>query len=294
MNKIPENIEAGSEIEVQISPFGSFVNTDDEGEKRSQVCDRAALDAMVAAFDTPVLVDFDHASEDGESTEAAAWVESLRVDDELGLMGRFRFTDKGAEAAKFRRYRFISPVWNTDGEDRPIKLLRVGLTNRPQIPVKPLINSVRKHNPPEGVPETTKENPKMDKLKELLGLAADASDEDVLAAVTALKGEVEAAKAEKADAEAEAFANANCETEEEKEALKNAFKASAETAKALVNAFRKAKRAEGDIPKKPLVNSIGATPKLKAAKSASDVRAEMAALPPAERAAYFKAHASEF
>ena len=90
----------------------------------------------------------------------------------------------------------------------------------------------------------------MDKLKELLGLAADASDDDVLSAVTALKGEVEAAKTEKADAEAEAeaFANENGETEEEKEALKNAFKASA----------------------------------------------EMAALPPAERAAYFKAHASEF
>ena len=93
MNKIPENIEPGSEIEVQISPFGSFSNTDDEGEKHVQVCDRAAFDAVVAAFDAPVLVDFDHASEDGESTEAAAWVESLRVDDELGLMGRFLFTD---------------------------------------------------------------------------------------------------------------------------------------------------------------------------------------------------------
>ena len=72
------------------------------------------------------------------------------------------------------------------------------------------------------------------------------------------------------------------------------YRSSAETAKALVNAFRKAKPAEGDIPKKPLVNSVGATPKFKAAKSAGDVRAEMAALPPAERAAYFKAHASEF
>ena len=46
MNKIPENIEAGSEIEVQISPFGNFSNTDDEGEKHIQVCDRAALDAV--------------------------------------------------------------------------------------------------------------------------------------------------------------------------------------------------------------------------------------------------------
>ena len=135
----------------------------------------------------------------------------------------------------------------------------------------------------------------MDKLKELLGLAPESSDEDVLSAVTALKGEVEAAKAQKAEAEAEAFANANTEDETEKEALKNAYKAAPEVAKTLVNAF-KAKKQPKDtkIPEKPLINSMGKHPEIKTAKTPGDARAEMAALPPAERAKYFKEHSSEF
>ena len=135
----------------------------------------------------------------------------------------------------------------------------------------------------------------MDKLKELLGLAPESSDEDVLSAVTALKGEVEAAKAQKAEAEAEAFANANTEDETEKEALKNAYKAAPEATKALVNAFKAKKEAkEPKVPEKPLINSMGKTPDIKTAKTPGDARAEMAALPPAERAKYFKEHCSEF
>ena len=98
----------------------------------------------------------------------------------------------------------------------------------------------------------------MDKLKELLGLAPEASEEDVVAAVTALKEKADEADAAKQDAAAEAFANSH-----------------------------------KDCGMDPLLNSMGKTPELKPTKSAGDARAEMAALPPAERAAYFKAHAEE-
>ena len=221
--QLPETVKSGDVIEVQICLIGEFNNLSEDGWQH-QLCDKQALKHVAEMFVDPILVDFDHASEDGEHTEAAAWIESLRFDEESGLWGGFRFTDKGAEAISGRRYRFVSPVWNTDKNDRPKKLLRVGLTNRPQIGGKPILNSVRKHKPPEVSPETPKENPEMDKLKELLGLAPESSDEDVLSAVTALKGEVEAAKAQKAEAEAEAFANANTEDETEKEALKKSGK----------------------------------------------------------------------
>lgn len=291
---LPETAKSGDVIEVQICPIGEFNNLSEDGW-HLQVCDREALKHVAEMFKEPILVDFDHASEEGEHTEAAAWIESLRFDEESGLWGSFRFTDKGAEAISGRRYRFVSPVWNTDKNDRPEKLLRVGLTNRPQIGGKPILNSVRKHKPPEVSPETPKENPEMDKLKELLGLAPESSDEDVLSAVTALKGEVEAAKAQKAEAEAEAFANANTEDETEKEALKNAYKAAPEVAKTLVNAFKAKKQPkETEIPEKPLINSMGKHPEIKTAKTPGDARAEMAALPPAERAKYFKEHCSEF
>lgn len=293
-NILPEKVNAGDAVEVLICPVGEFPNIDDEGTEHPQLCDETALTAVAAAFTDPVLVDFDHSSDEGGSTEAAAWIEALAFDAERGLVGSFRFTDTGAAAIAGRRYRFVSPVWNVDEQHRPISLLRVALTNRPQIEGDPIINSVRKHKPPEVSPETPKENPEMDKLKELLGLAPESSDEDVLAAVTALKTEVEAAKAEKADAEAEAFANANTEAEEEKEALKNAYKAAPEATKALVNAMRAKKPKEAKAPEKPLLNSMGKTPDLKQAKTPVDARAEMAALPPAERAAYFKEHSSEF
>ena len=291
--QLPETVKSGDVIGVQICPIGEFENVSEDGQ-HLQLCDREALKNVAEMFEQPILVDFDHASEDGD-TEAAAWIESLRFDEESGLWGSFRFTDKGAEAISGRRYRFVSPVWNVDGNNRPKKLLRVGLTNRPQIGGKPILNSVRKHKPPEVSPETPKENPEMDKLKELLGLAPESSDEDVLSAVTALKGEVEAAKAQKAEAEAEAFANANTEDETEKEALKNAYKAAPEATKALVNAFKAKKEAkETKIPEKPLINSMGKHPEIKTAKTPGDARAEMAALPPAERAKYFKEHRSEF
>ena len=292
--QLPETAKSGDVIEVQICPIGEFNNLSEDGWQH-QLCDKQALKHVAEMFEEPILVDFDHASEDGEHTEAAAWIESLRFDEESGLWGSFRFTDRGAEAISGRRYRFVSPVWNVDRNNRPKKLLRVGLTNRPQIGGKPILNSVRKHKPPEVSPETPKENPEMDKLKELLGLAPESSDEDVLSAVTALKGEVEAAKAQKAEAEAEAFANANTEDETEKEALKNAYKAAPEATKALVNAFKAKKEAkETKIPEKPLINSMGKHPEIKTAKTPGDARAEMAALPPAERAKYFKEHCSEF
>lgn len=131
----------------------------------------------------------------------------------------------------------------------------------------------------------------MDKLKELLGLAPEASEEDVVAAVTALKEKADEADTAKQDAAAEAFANSHKDCGMDAEALKNAWKAAPAETEALVNSFKKPEPAK--VPKKPLLNSLGKTPALKAAKSAADARAEMAALPPAERAKYFKEHAAE-
>lgn len=290
------DVKPGDEIEVQLSPFGRFTNTDEEGKETVQLCDQAAFDGLVKNFTEPVLIDFDHKCEDGSDTEAAAWVESMRVDDKLGLMATFKMTDEGAAALAGLRYRFISPVWHTDEAGRPIKLLRAGLTNRPQIPVKPLINSVREHSPAGAVqPNSKKETPQMEELKKLLGLAAEASEADVIAAVTALKTKADEAEAKQKEAEAEAFANANAPDDaEKKEVLKNAYKQAPEVAKALVNAYGKKPADGGKLPEKPLINSQGKQPQLKpGAKSKDELRAEMASLAPSERAAFFKDHAAE-
>ena len=230
-------------------------------------------------------MDFEHKSETGKidsDTTAAAWVSNLSVTDE-GLVGDLKFTDAGADAVSSRRLRFLSPVFRLGEGDRPVELHSVALTNTPNIPVRCVLNKAPIETP-------KKEHPKMDKIKEALGLAPEATDEDVLAKVTELKEqnaalnkEKEEAETARKDAEADAFAEEHkgvCN----KEALKAAYLANKETAVALVKGLVKPAEAPQTI-----LNKSGKDPVV--ANKAS--RESLAALPPAERAAYYQQHASE-
>lgn len=270
---------------VQLCPIGDWP----KGEI-VQHCDRAALEAVVAGWKAAgskeILMDFEHKSETGKidsDTTAAAWISNLAVTDQ-GLVGDLKFTDAGADAVSSRRLRFLSPVFRLGEGDRPIELHTVALTNTPNIPVRCVLNKA-----PVVTPK--KENPKMDKIKEALGLAPEATDEDVLAKVTELKDanaalnkEKEEADAARKDAEADAFAEEHkgvCN----KEALKAAYLANKETAVALVNGLVKPVAQ----PEQVILNKSGKDPVV--ANKAS--RESLAALPPSQRAAFYKEHAAE-
>ena len=131
----------------------------------------------------------------------------------------------------------------------------------------------------------------MDKLKELLGLAADASDEDVVAAVTALQEQVAQANKEKEDAEAESFAEehkAVCN----KDALKKAYLLNKEAARGLVAGLVPAvpAPAKKEEPPQTILNKeTSATPALK-----NKAREGLAACKSAaERVDYVQKHAAE-
>ena len=113
----------------------------------------------------------------------------------------------------------------------------------------------------------------MDKLKELLGLAPDATEDDVLAAVGQLKEQIAAANKEKEEAEADSFAEepkAVCN----KEALKSAYLMNKDAAKALVAGL--VKPAKAQAPEQVVLNKeTVATPKI---ARAGDPRSEMASL----------------
>lgn len=265
---MPKSVRGGEEIEVLVSPLGTFPHPDGE-----QICTREAFDALVEKWradgEPEILVDFDHASETGGATEAAAWATKLSSDDE-GLHAVFRMTDKGAEALTATRYRYLSPAWYVD-EGHPTELSTIALTNRPNLPVPRLLNrkpadaapaqnaegdahlpdpaSAGEGNPPEEGNTTTTKNPDMDKLREILGLAAEATDEEVYAAVEALRSERDALKAEKAeaeaaaeaarlDAEADKFVDEQGDKIADRDACKNAFKRDPEGTRALFNAIR--------------------------------------------------------
>ena len=240
--QLPETIKPGDVLPaVQLCPFGNF-----PGEKSMQVCDRAAFEQLIADWrangSKEILMDFEHQSEVeriDSDTRAAAWISNLAIDDERGLVGDVKFTDQGAEAVSNRRLRFLSCTWYTDKAGRPTKMTTVALTNKPNIPVAPILNK----EPVPGV-KTVEEkkgsNMDIEKLKQALGLPAEATEEQVLAAIQegqdakARAAELQA-NAEKASLEKEAdeFAEANAK-KCNKEVLKAQYIANKDVAKALV------------------------------------------------------------
>lgn len=249
---LPEKVAAGDETWVMLAPWGSHPKWDDEKEEWvDQLLDEEAGSRLVAAFGGEVLVDADHSSENGGSTEAQAWI--VELDDRPdGLWALFRWTDKGAEAVSGRRWRFVSPAWTVDADGRPDRLVSCALTNRPNIPAKPILNSAA-----GGSGEHPKGNPAMEELKKALGLAPDAADADALAAVQALQAEIASLKEAQLNAEAETFADEHKDKVQDKAVLANAYRKDPELAKKLVLNM-KAPRKEPETPKKPVCNGAGA------------------------------------
>lgn len=276
-----EQVNPGQQVEVQLAPPGAYnqiVEDDDaEGGKKviTQIVDQEAIDRLVRNFKDDVLVDADHNSEkDGGSTEAQAWVKSLRNDPDRGLVAVFEFTDVGAEAVNGKRYRYVSPAWTMGEDGRPEKLVSVGMTNKPNLPVAPVLNMRAISNTAEGGAESpaqtetgsaakaaTNGNPSpadvqqkehnMDKIKEVLGLPPEATDEDVLAAIQALATKVGDMEAAQNAAEAEQFAEENKDKVEDPEVLKNCYLKDKEMAKAIVANCRKAQ-----VIEKPVVKTV--------------------------------------
>jgi hypothetical protein len=298
---LPKSVKSGEEISVLVSPIGTFPHPDGE-----QHCTREAFDALVAKWEADgkpeILVDFDHASEMGGATEAAAWATELTSEDD-GLHAVFRMTDKGAEALTATRYRYLSPAWYVDEEGHPTELSTIALTNRPNLPVPRLLNrkpdaepapaqnaeageanlpdpaGAGEGNPPEEGNTTEPQKNDMDKLREMLGLAAEATDEEVLAAVDALRAErdqlrsekeqMEAAAKEAAlDAEADKFVEEQGDKIADRDACKNAYKRDPEGTRALFNAIR--------IPAKPAEPADGKPARVVDVNAAKRPEAELA------------------
>ena len=238
--------DGSTQVKVQLSPFGEFT-LHDGGAMNGKVqhCTREAFEALVANWKATgshdVLVDVDHASASGGSTEAAAWAKNLRVEDD-GLCADFELTPRGRELVEGRSYRFVSPGWTLSKDGTPIALCSVALTNRPNLPVKPMVNASAEaggRDPDD--PNSRKDNPEMDikKIAAALGLPETATEEEVLAAVKAMQDREAQAAAEAANAKAEEFAEnavkAGKIAANSKEAVKAAYLKSPEVAQEMLN-----------------------------------------------------------
>lgn len=297
---LPETIKFNDELEIQIAPHGDHpgVMTLDDGQERDviQRCGPDDLQRIADAFTgSEILVDCDHTSDHGGSTEAQAWITAMRHDPERGLMATLKWTDIGAAAVSNRRYRFVSPVFAVAETDTdivlPTALLTLSLTNKPNLPVGCVLNSSQ---PPTTVQTPVEDrNVNMDKIKELLALAPEADEEAVLAALNTLLTEnaelkTAAAASETAalNAEAEKVADDEEDKIENREAFIRLYVENREYARTMLGVLK--------APAAParVTNSREARKPVRATKG-SDVLATYNSLKGKERRAYLRENAAE-
>lgn len=242
MNK---ELKAGDLIpNVQIAPFGEYKNVTTSGREVTQHCDKEAFERIVAAFDKELIVDVEHKSELTDDTEAAGWIQKVKVDDERGLVGDIKVSAKGAELLNGLNYRFGSPAFLLDENDRPMVLTSFALTNRPAMEdIDPVYNRkpIIKGETGESITlNKEQEDPMNEELKKMLGLPEDATNEMVLECVQKTVNELaEIRKGEedkKLDEEADEFVKDL--PEDIKESVKNSYKANKEVTSTIMNAVK--------------------------------------------------------
>ena len=130
-----------------ITPLGEFVGSSTDGKPTKEIIDEESIIQMARQTEE-LLLDRDHASmrsQDERNTKAYGWISGLKaivgLGDMDGLYGTIKWTPDGIELVKERSYRFLSPVFELDGDGRAVKLVNVALTNRPALPLPPIINS---------------------------------------------------------------------------------------------------------------------------------------------------------
>jgi len=147
--------------------------------------DRADAERCIEAFKRlgrDLVIDYEHQTLADVEAPASGWVTELALRDD-GLWAHVNWTRRAKGMIEAREYRYLSPVLlhrTAGGGRRPYELGPVALTNHPAIEGQPPL--VNKDQPGRGPDEEVS----MDWLKKLLGLGAEAKDDDVKAGVEGL------------------------------------------------------------------------------------------------------------
>ena len=141
-NIIKETIDNG-ETEVQIATVGTVVGSDIDGNPVEQNFTEDSLQKIAENTTDEVLVDAEHQSEKGGTTEAKGWLSKLNFVPGKGLFGSIKWTDIGRKLVENRVFRWLSPSWLIDKVTRePVAMTSVALTNKPSQMgrIDPIIN----------------------------------------------------------------------------------------------------------------------------------------------------------
>lgn len=175
---------------IQLLPLGAIQLRDGRGP--FHLADRRAAAAVIEASRaragrTAIMVDYDHQSFYGAregvggQAPAAGWIDpaSLTAEDD-GIWADVEWTDAAARKLAAREYRYISPLFTFDPATRAVRaLVNAGLTNTPAI--EQLAAVASQNFQPENEMDVSK-------IAVAAGLAATATESEVVARVAALAG----------------------------------------------------------------------------------------------------------
>ncbi|MDD4736636.1 MAG: phage protease [Kiritimatiellae bacterium] len=203
-------------------PFGDYDWRRTDGQMVIQRFDEDAGKLIASAFNVavPILGRFvrkpvyiGHPDVPGNETrwpdkKSYGWItgaEIVEVDNQRGVRFACKWSQAGQELVANGHFLFYSPYWgmipaghadNGRPVYRPAKLVSMGLVNDPNIPVPAMANENQK-----GEEHMDKYKELLAKLAKALGMAADATEEAILAKAGSAQSELAAATQAKATAE---------------------------------------------------------------------------------------------
>ena len=147
LNTKIEDDGAYGTVDVQISPIGDFKGSSADGKPIPEHITKETLTSLADSLNESndeILVDVDHKSTksgNDKDTKAAGWLSKFIVDPIKGLFAKMKLTRYGRDLVDSREYRHLSPVFALNANGEPIELHSVGMTNRPALSMKPILNS---------------------------------------------------------------------------------------------------------------------------------------------------------
>ena len=182
-NKIPDKI--------QLLPAGDYVANRDGRRWTKRSAESIAQKSN--EYLPQHIIDENHATDlkapRGESAPAMGWFTNVRAEEDGSVWADAVWTSRGKTALENQEYRYISPVFECDASGEIIKIMRAALTNSPNLELQNL-NSTQ--TAPADNP--AKENVMKKEICAALGLPETATDNEVLAAITALKTQANSAQ----------------------------------------------------------------------------------------------------
>ncbi len=183
--------------EIQLTPAGEFRSRDGRPEGVSGWKIDATIAAKVIARanarKTPFVSDYEHqtllSEKNGQPAPASGWFKNLEWREGQGLFATdVAWTAKAKAHIEADEYKFVSPVFSFDPKTGEVLQIEMSaLTNNPGIDGMDAVVALAQQffTRPEG--PTHVKDQAMKAIAVLLGLAEDASEADITAAVTALK-----------------------------------------------------------------------------------------------------------